>query len=136
MPKRHKPSRVVLDSINGRGTTPENDLVLMNPEGPQSGKDILPLSFAAKCSVAERSPECLLRGHHKAVDAHCLPQCLGRMGQSKNRCWQFSTAMAHSRHSAGASGTMRCSWDLVIRRCCSKSQANTLIFRGIEGVQT
>ena len=51
-------------------------------------------------------------------------------GQTKNRCWQSSTALAHNGHSAGASGTMRCNLDLVIRRQHSKSQANTFIFRG------
>ena len=51
-------------------------------------------------------------------------------GQTKNKCGQSSTAPAHSGHSAGASGTMRCNLDLVIRRRRNKSQANTLIFRG------
>ena len=51
-------------------------------------------------------------------------------GQTKNKCGQSSTALAHSGHSAGASGTMRCNLDLVIRRRGNKSQANTFIFRG------
>ena len=51
-------------------------------------------------------------------------------GQTKNKCWQSSTALAHSGHSTGAFGTKRCSRDLIISRRCSRSQANTLIFRG------
>ena len=51
-------------------------------------------------------------------------------GQVKDRCEQSSTALAHNEHSTGESGTMRCRRDLIIRRCRSKSQANTLIFRG------
>ena len=51
-------------------------------------------------------------------------------GQAKNRCKQSSTALAHNEHSTGESGTMRCCKDLVIRRRHSRSQANTLIFRG------
>ena len=51
-------------------------------------------------------------------------------GQAKNKCWQSSTALAHNGHSAGAFKTMCCSMDLVIRRRRSRSQANTLIFRG------
>ena len=51
-------------------------------------------------------------------------------GQAKNRYKQSSTASAHSGHSTGASRTMRCRTDLVIRRRHKKSQANTLIFRG------
>ena len=52
------------------------------------------------------------------------------IGQVKNRCEQSSTALAHSGHSTGESGTMRCCRDLVIKRHRSRSQANTLIFRG------
>ena len=51
-------------------------------------------------------------------------------GQMKNKCWQSSTALAHNRHSTGASDTIRCSRDHVISRRRSRSQANTLIFRG------
>ena len=52
-------------------------------------------------------------------------------GQAKNRCEQSSTARAHNGHSTGESGTTRCRKDLVINRRRSRSQANTLIFRGI-----
>ena len=51
-------------------------------------------------------------------------------GQMKNKCWQSSIALTHSGHSNGASGTIRYSRDLVISRRRSRSQANTLIFRG------
>ena len=51
-------------------------------------------------------------------------------GQMKSKCWQSSTALAHSGHSTGAFGTIRCSRDLVISRRRSRSQANTMIFRG------
>ena len=51
-------------------------------------------------------------------------------GQLKNKCWQSSTALAHSGHSTGASGTILCTRDLVISCRRSRSQANTLIFRG------
>ena len=51
-------------------------------------------------------------------------------GQTKNKGWQSSTALAHNGHSTGASDTIRCSRDLVISHRRSKSQANTLIFRG------
>ena len=51
-------------------------------------------------------------------------------GQTKNKCWQSSTALTHNGHSTGAFGTIRCSWDLVISRRRSRSKANTLIFRG------
>ena len=51
-------------------------------------------------------------------------------GQAKNKCWQSSTALEHNGHIVGASGTMSCSMDLVIWRRRSRSQANTLIFKG------
>ena len=50
--------------------------------------------------------------------------------QAKNRCWQSSTALAHSGHSTGESGNMRCRKDLVINRHRSRSQAKILIFKG------
>ena len=50
--------------------------------------------------------------------------------QAKNRCWQSSTALTHSGHSTGESGSMRCLKDLVINRCRSRSQAKILIFKG------
>ena len=50
-------------------------------------------------------------------------------GQAKNRCGQSSTALAHSGHSTGESGNMRCGKDLVINRRRSRSQAKTLIFK-------
>ena len=40
-PKRCKPPRVVLDNINGRGMTLEDDLVPMSPERPKGGKNSL-----------------------------------------------------------------------------------------------
>ena len=51
-------------------------------------------------------------------------------GQTKNKCWQSSTALMHNGHSTRASGTIHCSRDLVISRRRSRSQANSLIFRG------
>ena len=51
-------------------------------------------------------------------------------GQTKNKCWQSSIALAHSGHSIRASDTIHCSGDLVISRRHSRSQANTLIFKG------
>ena len=51
-------------------------------------------------------------------------------GQTKNKCWQSSTTLTHIGHSTAAFGTIRCSQDLVISRRRSRSQANTLIFRG------
>ena len=50
-------------------------------------------------------------------------------GQAKNKCGQSSTALAHSGHFTGESGTMRFHKDLVIRHCRSRSQANNLTFR-------
>ena len=50
--------------------------------------------------------------------------------QAKNKCWQSSTDLAHNGHSARTSETMRYGMDLVIRRHLTRSQANTLIFKG------
>ena len=57
-------------------------------------------------------------------------------GQTKNRCWQSSSALAYSGHSSGASGTIRCNRDLVIKHRHNRSLANTLIFRGIRRFHT
>ena len=51
-------------------------------------------------------------------------------GQTKNKCCQSSTALAHNGHSTRASSTIRYSRDLVICRRRSKSQENALIFKG------
>ena len=51
-PKRRKPPRAVQNSISGRGATPEYDLVPMDLEGPECGKNSLPLDFATECSAA------------------------------------------------------------------------------------
>ena len=128
MPKRNKPPRVVQDSINGRGTAPENDLIPMDPKGPKCGKDSQPLSFSTESTATKRSPECLLRSHHNPSDIRRLPHFLGKW-QAKNRCGQSSTALAHSGHSTGESGTMRCHKDLVINRRRNRSQAKILIVR-------
>ena len=78
MPKRRKPPRVVLDSISGRGTTPEYDLIPMGPNGPKCGKNSLPLSFTTESSATKRPPECLLRSRHKPADMRRLPHLLGQ----------------------------------------------------------
>ena len=51
-------------------------------------------------------------------------------GHAKNMCGQSSTALVHSGHSTGESGTMRCRKDLVISRRRSRSQVKALIFKG------
>ena len=129
VPKRRKPPLIVLNSINGRGTTPEDDLVPICLKGPKCGKNSLSLSFTTECSAIKKPQERLLQYHHEAVDARHPPHRLGQ-GQAKNRCEQSSIAPAHNRHSTGESGTMRCRRDLVIRRRRKRSQANSLIFKG------
>ena len=72
MPKRRKPPRVVLDSINGRGTTPEDDLVLIGLEGPKCDKKILP----------QVSPTLRHRSAHGSPCDECRPPQLFVLGTS------------------------------------------------------
>ena len=76
MPKRRKTPRAVQNSISGRGTALEYNLVSMDPNGPQCGKNSLPLNSATKCTAAERPPESLLRVHHEMADSRRLPHSL------------------------------------------------------------
>ena len=71
-----------------------------------SRRDVPPPSDCQKASseVATRRPA--------PISCHTV----WAKGQTKNKCWQSSTALAHSGHSIGVSGTKRCSRDLVISR--------------------
>ena len=124
MPKRCKPPRVVLDSISGRVTTPEYD---------QMDQSVAKID----CHSASRRKAPLLRDRQNASSevVTSRPTSAARhtswaKEQAKNKCWQSSTALAHSGHSTGESGNMRCRKDLVINRRCSRSQAKILIFKG------
>ena len=57
-------------------------------------------------------------------------------GQTKNKCEQSSTAPAHSGHSTGEFGAIRCRSALVIRRRHARSQSKTLIFKGRQRFHT
>ena len=76
VPKRRKPSRIALNSINGRGMTLKDDLVPMDLVGPKCDKNSLPLSFATEYSATERPPERLLRCRHETAEARRLPNRL------------------------------------------------------------
>ena len=98
MPKRRNPLRIVLDSISGRGTTPKYDLIPMGLYVPKCGKNSLCHSVSQRNVLSLRdcqnaSSEVTTR---RPTPASC--HTAWARGQVKNRCEQFSTALAHSRH--------------------------------------